>query len=100
LFNTVPAINIVGSGAGYLFSIWTDNSAGCSKPFRQFGRERISLLKVAITDLYRLKIIFNHFGVEEKHFRKFSAGPIIIYFLTKVNAGAVSEEWRNLIDCA
>jgi hypothetical protein len=55
--------------------------------FWTIRQKSILLLKVTSTDLYRLTIVFDHFGVEEKHFREFSAGQIIIYFLTKSNAG-------------
>jgi hypothetical protein len=57
--------------------------------FLDNSAKSILLLKVTTTDLYRLKIIFDHFGVEEKHFRKSSAGQVNIYFLTKLNAGTV-----------
>jgi hypothetical protein len=66
-----------------------NRKGGVFNVFQTIRQKRIPLLRVAITDLYRLKILFDHFGVDEKHSRKFSAGQIIIYFLTKSNAGTV-----------
>jgi hypothetical protein len=62
-------------------------------------KSSIPLLKVTIVDLYRLEKIFDHFGVEEKHVPKFSAGQIFLDEIKRwygMQLAAVSSKFNQM----
>jgi hypothetical protein len=73
--NTVPAINFVGSGGRIIIFYLDRLFGGVFNIYQTIRQKRIPLLKVAITDLYRLKNNVRPFRRRRKTFSKMFSRP-------------------------